>query len=335
MIIWGLELEPLEMRYTTQHAKWIKEGMCNSFMQYFPIKGEILTESIEVGEFLDVLGTNYWKASQLQRVISYIENKTIIKGDILFLFDIWNPAVISLAYIRDAMGIDLKFVGMCHDGTYDEWDFTTRCGMEAWGEAFENSIFWIMDKIFVGSHYHKELICKKRCVNPDKIIVTSWPFFQEDPLGTPTKKENIVIFPHRLNPDKAPEKFDELERKYKKSNWKFIKTQNLGLSKKDYYELLNKSKIAVSFSKLECFGISMREAVLAGCLPLVPNRLAYSETFPTLFQYKGIDDFYEKIDLFMNSDGFYQTVLENLKKKILEKGKKAIPYMIKEILNIE
>lgn len=56
-------------------------------------------------------------------------------------------------------------------------------------------------------------------------------------------------------------------------------------SKEQYGELLRMGDIVVSTSIHEFFGISVLEAVRAGCRPLLPNRLSYPELFDSTFLY--------------------------------------------------
>ncbi|WP_319547601.1 DUF3524 domain-containing protein [Desulfogranum marinum] len=53
-----------------------------------------------------------------------------------------------------------------------------------------------------------------------------------------------------------------------------------------YYKMLQRGTIVVSTAIHEFFGMSVLEAVRAGCVPLVPDRLAYQELFPVEFRYK-------------------------------------------------
>jgi glycosyltransferase involved in cell wall biosynthesis len=60
-------------------------------------------------------------------------------------------------------------------------------------------------------------------------------------------------------------------------------------SRRDYARWLRKGDIAVSTAGHEFFGISVIEAVRAGCRPLLPKRLSYPELFPKEFLYKDKD----------------------------------------------
>ena len=57
-----------------------------------------------------------------------------------------------------------------------------------------------------------------------------------------------------------------------------------GFAERDrYVALLNDSDIVVSTADHEFFGISVVEAVAAGCFPVLPNRLSYPELIPRNF----------------------------------------------------
>jgi hypothetical protein len=100
-------------------------------------------------------------------------------------------------------------------------------------------------------------------------------------------------------------------------------------TKDRYYQILQKAYISVSFADQETWGIAMQESVICGCLPLVPNRLSYSEMYLPIFKYDCECDLVDRIrmlilhypDLSMNQQHY----------TIMKKGKDAIPNMIKII----
>jgi len=51
----------------------------------------------------------------------------------------------------------------------------------------------------------------------------------------------------------------------------------------DYLHMLKKGDIVVSTANQENYGIAVIEAVLAGCMPLLPHRLSYPEVIPHEF----------------------------------------------------
>jgi len=57
-----------------------------------------------------------------------------------------------------------------------------------------------------------------------------------------------------------------------------------------YASLLAGSDVAVSTAQNEFFGLAMVEASYAGCLPLVPDRLAYPELYPRQFRYGTVEE---------------------------------------------
>ncbi len=57
-------------------------------------------------------------------------------------------------------------------------------------------------------------------------------------------------------------------------------------SRHQYLRLLKQADIVVSTARQEFFGISIIEAVRAGCWPLLPHRLSYLELFPEKFLYR-------------------------------------------------
>lgn len=72
---------------------------------------------------------------------------------------------------------------------------------------------------------------------------------------------------------KYPEVFDRIKREFEKEIIHF----GYAKSKEAYHELLNKATILPVTSKQDFFGGSVVEAIAAGCIPILPDRLAYPE----------------------------------------------------------
>jgi glycosyltransferase involved in cell wall biosynthesis len=56
-------------------------------------------------------------------------------------------------------------------------------------------------------------------------------------------------------------------------------------SKKEYSSILRQGDIVISTASHEFYGISVIEAIRAGCYPLLPNRLSYPELVPSQYLY--------------------------------------------------
>jgi len=125
-----------------------------------------------------------------------------------------------------------------------------------------------------------------------------------------------IVWPHRWEHDKNPEEFftavmtlaDEgLDFEVAVAGQSFRETEGLMRqaagtlgdrlvhcdqpgSRAEYAALLSSADVAVSTANNEFFGLAMVEACYAGCMPLVPDRLAYPELYGPEFRYRDADD---------------------------------------------
>lgn len=82
----------------------------------------------------------------------------------------------------------------------------------------------------------------------------------------------------------------------------------------EYIEILKKGDIVISTANQENYGIAVIEAILAGCMPLLPNRLSYPELIPSEFHseclYSSYKELERKIKINLNDyKDFKQNVL--------------------------
>ena len=333
MKIWQVPIEPLEERYSKQWTEWFEQEFVNLGVEFTTIKGEILSTKIRQGSFLDVIGTNFYKACQLKSLCGLLENGFIKDDDVILLHDGWFPGIEMLAYIRDALDLKFKIYAIFHAGTYDPWDFLTQKGMAKWAYWSETAWFMIYDGIFVATEFHKKMIVGDRSVYSNKFHVTGLPIYP-DFVQPDAHKENIIVFPHRLDPEKQPEMFQKLRSELVKRRdfgWIMTNTKTLCTTKQQYYNLLNKAKISVSCALQETFGICMQESVMCGCIPIVPNRLSYQELYPAVFRYDSYEELIEKVEYFTKTsgEGIESLRLEILKNQFIKMGAEAIPNMVK------
>lgn len=337
-VIWNVLIEPLEERYSAQWARWFQECFAASKVAYHHITGVTSHNKIEHGAFLDVIETNRWKTKQQEKMIELCSSFDDSYRLIFFFHDLWHPALTLLAYIRDGMGWkNLKIVGCLHAGTYDEHDFLHKQGMTPWAKHIEEGWFaHIVDQIYVATDFHRELLTESRNVQPSKVIKTGFPIYPTDFPGyyDERAKEKIVVFPHRLNDEKNPQLFDALRKAVNRPSWKFVKSKEVCKTKAEYYALLGKAQIAVSFADQETWGIAMQEATFMGCIPIVPDRLSYPEMYNYMFVYNSFDEAVNLVQFYM--DNYDQTLftLEWQQEKLKRHGIAAIYNMLEQMNNL-
>lgn len=320
-MIYNIPIEKYEERYTEQWSRWFPEAYKELGLDFINIEGEQLVDSVETGAVLDVYGTHYYKFTQLQKIMKMLRNGEIGDNDILFFHDLWFPGIEALQYIRNMTGKRFKIWGILHAGTWDEHDFTFLNGMRNWGKHIEKGWLNFFDRVFLGSEFHKELISIYNDRNfSAELVVTGLPF-DCDEVDRTKPKEKIVVFPHRLDKEKNPDTFDWIAKQLKDRypEWQFIKSKDVCKTKEEYFQLLGRSAIAVSFAEQETFGYAMLEAMANGCVPIVPNKLSY-ETMAIYDGYR-FDQVGEAMAMIENQIDIYEKMPErafNYRSRLLE-----------------
>ncbi len=336
-MIWNIPIESLEERYSAQWNKWFPKYFEMNNIAYEDIYPLPLSNEINDGAFLDIITTNHFKASQLQAICKLFHMGKVNDGDVFFFHDLWFPGLEMLAYIRDGLGIKFRITGVLHAGTWDHWDYLSQRGMGKWAKDLENSWLKFIDSIFVATSYHKQLIVDQRITDAGKIHVTGLPIYDDFSVEG-LEKENIVVFPHRLDKEKQPHLFDRLEKELKEEklfkDWTFVKTKEVCNTKEEYYNLLSRAKIAVSFALQETWGIAMQEALFCGCIPFVPNRLSYSEMYSFGLRSSVFDSTRWHLQQYAQGDAKcpYAVYAESTRRDLLKRGKVAIPNIVRHLL---
>ncbi len=115
---------------------------------------------------------------------------------------------------------------------------------------------------------------------------------------------------------KIPEEFKEAEKKFKNRILQFGYVP----LREEYEKWLKRGAIVISTAIQENFGISVIEAMLMGCVPLLPDRLSYPEILPEEFHehflYKNRQDLIEKLFLIISDYKQYEEIQSRLAKKM-------------------
>lgn len=304
-----LPIEPFEERYTAQWAEWWPEDLAAAGFAVNVINGIWHGDGRGDGEFLDPSATWEWKGSQVAALAAAFADGTVADGDVILSLDGWGPATTAAAYMRDATGRDVRLVLFMHAGSYDPWDFLARRGMARWAADVECGWFEAADLLLVGSDFHADLLARERLVRREKIAVVGVPVkpaaFGVDPVPW-RERAAVVVFPHRLAPEKAPWEFDAIRERFEArypddaAQVEWVKTRDPDragteldgyTSKGHYYRLLARSAVAVSTARQETFGIAMQEAIALGAWAVAPDRLSYPGVIPedAGFLYRDLD----------------------------------------------
>ena len=93
----------------------------------------------------------------------------------------------------------------------------------------------------------------------------------------------------------VPKAFERARQRYGKRIVQYGYVQ----SREEYLRWLQRGSVVISTARQENFGIAVVEAIRFGCIPLLPNRLAYPEIIPQQFHsvvlYKDAGDLVQKL----------------------------------------
>ena len=343
MTIYIVDIEAVDTRYTKQWKEYLPKQLQRATnVDVEVISGGDTPQATTPGAFLNFGGTNVYKSKQLEKIGEMFCNGQIETGDYFLYTDAWNPTVIQLRYMAELLGVDVSIGGLWHAGSYDPQDFLGRLiGNKPWVRNAERSMFDCYDHNFFATQFHIDLFLQTfknkdnpkefQQVNEDKIKRVGWPM---EYLATSLDsyknmpKEDIILFPHRIAPEKQVDIFRDLSTAL--PQYDFIVCQEQQLTKNDYHNLLGRAKMVFSANLQETLGISWYEGLLVDTIPMVPDRLSYSEMADQPFKYPSIwtknFDQYKKfkpelvnkvIDYIENYDSYkiaMNTQLYNLKK---------------------
>ena len=286
-MIFIVDIESVETRYTAQWKKYLPKQLTRHTNEnVMTISGGDTPQATTPGAFLNFGGTNVYKSKQLEKIGEMFCNGDIKDGDYFLYTDAWNPTVIQVKYMAELRGVKVKLGGMWHAGSYDPADFLGRLiGDKPWVRHAERSMFECYDDNFFATDFHIKLFKDTLDVS-DKTIRTGWPMeymnaeleaFKDMP------KKDIILFPHRIAPEKQPDMFYDIKESLPQYN--FVVAQEKTRSKDDYHNLLGESKMIFSANLQETLGISGYEGLLLDVIPMVPDRLSYSEMYEDDFKY--------------------------------------------------
>ena len=306
MNVFLIDLESVETRYTGQWKTHVPELLRKAGHNVQIISGPTdIPSATTPGAFLNFGGTNIYKARQVEQMGRLFCDGAVCAGDHFIFTDAWHPGVINLKYMSELLGIPITIHGLWHAGSYDPQDFLGRLiGNAKWVRRAELSFFHCYNHNYFATEFHEKIFFDnllhsgipsenpwyeedwQERHNDGKFVRTGWPMeYMTDTLlpykGMP--KRDLILFPHRIAPEKQVEIFRDLATHL--PQYEFVVCQDQQLTKNEYHTLLGQSKMVFSANLQETLGISCYEGAVVDAVPMVPDRLSYTEMYYNTFKY--------------------------------------------------
>jgi len=296
--IFLVDLEAVSTRYTGQWKDHVPQLLKKAGHDVHIISGPSdIPSATTPGAFLNFGGTNIYKASQVEQLGRLFCSGSVEAGSHFIFTDAWHPGIINLKYMSELLGIPVVTHGLWHAGSYDPQDFLGRLvGNKPWVRNAEKSFFHAFDHNHFATEFHIDMF-RDNLLNTNvgtiydyktsgKIVRTGWPMEYMDETLSLYKgmtKRDLIVFPHRIAPEKQVEIFRDLKTHL--PQYEFVVCQDQQLTKNEYHTLLGEAKIVFSCSLQETLGIGCYEGAVVDAIPMVPDRLSYSEMYFDIFKY--------------------------------------------------
>ena len=311
-----IPLEPLEHRCFGHWYDELFSAFVNEFDEVVRLAPENnkQTDAGDTG-IMDTLSSTKFKLWQLEAIRKMFDEGQIKPNDVFFFDDLWFPGIEVVKFIADLLKISISITGCLHGGSWIKGDYVKELGV--WPVVFENLVFNISDKILLASDYHGHMILNSiepmsRNMINQRLFVTGYPVQYDDirALATvpTTARENIIVYAQRLDEQKRTKEvliaIEELW--HLRQDFVFVMTSSTnsemrsdedlsirmsnlkekmggqltyaeGLTRKQYFKLLCKSKVFISVAQGETFGYALVESLAAGVSPVVCEGVTHGE----------------------------------------------------------
>ena len=329
MTIYIVDLEAVDTRYTKEWKTHLPRQMKKATNhEVVTISGGDTPQATTPGAFLNFGGTNVYKANQMQQIGKLFCDGKVKNGDYFLYTDAWNPTVLQLKYMAELLKVKIKIGGMWHAGSYDPQDFLGRLiGDKPWVRNTEQAMFDTFDHNFFATQFHIDLFTQtfEQAKDNNKVIRAGWPMEYMEPtldLYQNMEKKNKILFPHRLAPEKQPAIFQDLKNAL--PQYEFVTCQERPLTKNEYHNLLGEAKLMFSANLQETLGISWYEGAILNVIPMIPDRLSYSEMAMKEFLYPS--DWTENMESYRANKKHIIARIEDY----MENYKKYVPAVLKQ-----
>ena len=312
-------LESYEARYTLQLTEWNRRVFKRRGIDVVYVPGTTIdnSQAISVGQVLDAHGRSYFGMSQMMNLVQLMKNGEVTDEDVIYFEDMFQPGIESLPYILDQVPADQRprVYVRCLAQSIDPDDFVHVWGMAKWMGLYEQMVNEFVDGVLATN---EEMVAHMRIAGWHAPIynISGLAFGKSEVLERVGGTENIkpfeqrtmrVGFAARFDQEKQPGFFMDLaERVQAEQPWiKFaifsggpLRSNNPdyvtracqmmadgkleiheNLSKNDYYNLLNDTRVLFNCALQDWVSNTVSEADTLGANVLYPAYRSFPETF--------------------------------------------------------
>ena len=276
------------------------------------------TKSISVGQVLDAHGRSYYSMSQMMNLVQLMRNGEVTSEDVIYFEDMFQPGIESLPYILDQVPESQRprIYVRCLAQAIDPDDFVHVWGMAGWMSTYERMVNHFASAVLASN---EEMVAHMRIAGWTAPIynISGLAFGKEevqeriggaDKIRQFRQRTPRVAFAARFDQEKQPGFFMDLAERYQEqvcadttfavfsggplrsNNPEYVKRARSlaaqgkleiheNLSKNQYYELLNDSRVLFNCALQDWVSNTVSEADALGCNVLYPAYRSFPETF--------------------------------------------------------
>jgi hypothetical protein len=343
--LYYMGLESYEARYTLQLTEWNQRVFERRGLDVVYVPGVNLDNSqkISVGQVLDAHGRSYFGMSQMMNLVKMMQQGEVTNEDVIYFEDMFQPGIESLPYIMDQVPKEhrpLIYV-RCLAQSIDPDDFVHVCGMQKWMGLYEKMVNEFVTGVLATN---EEMVAHMKIAGWTAPIynISGLAFGKDEVLERIGGADNIrpfaarrrrVGFAARFDQEKQPGFYMDLAERFQENNSdvvfavfsggplrsnnpEYVKRARVleaagkleiheNLSKNQYYELVNDSRVLFNCALQDWVSNTVSEADTLGCNVLYPAYRSFPETFANdlnrLYIPWSEDDAYEKLKLLLNA----------------------------------
>ena len=306
-------LEPYEGRYTLQLTDWTTAVYDRRGIDYVIVPGNTIdnTKSISVGQVLDAHGRSYFGMSQMMNLVQMMRNGEVTGEDVVFFEDMFQPGIESLPYIMDQIPAEQRprVYVRCLAQAIDPDDFVHVWGMAKWMGLYEKMV----------NEFATVLATNEDMVSHMRIAGWEAPIYnisglsfgkaevqsRVDTIKPWVGRKNRIVFAARFDQEKQPNFFMDIVEEMGGFGVEFVICQGgplrsnnpayierareleskgkltiaENLSKNEYYDIVNDSRVLFNCALQDWVSNTVSEADALGCNVVYPAYRSFPETF--------------------------------------------------------